>query len=101
MKPFGVVRSIFRYTGYFENDENPNGFALNRTLNLILWTEFWYYSLPPLCFFLFVANSFLEYADSFYFIVDGFLFVFVWPIFLMFKSKFLELIADYEEFGFN
>lgn len=94
MKPFGVVRSIFSYTGYYENDKNPNGFALIRVLNSILWFGTLYYSAPALCFFIFAANSFLEYSDSFYFIVDGFLFAFVWPIFLMFKSKFLELISD-------
>lgn len=97
MKPFGVVRSIFQYTGYFENDQNPTNFPLNYALNLIFWIGTWYYSLPALLFFSFAANSFLEYSDSFYFIVDGFLFVFIWPIFLYMKSKFLELIADYEE----
>lgn len=97
MKPFGVVRSIFQYTGYFEDDQNPNYFPLNRALNLIFWIGTWYYSLPALCFFVFAAHSFLEYSDSFYFIVDGFLFVFIWPIFLSLKSKFIELIADYEE----
>lgn len=97
MKPFGVVLSMFEYTGYFENDKNPNNFPLNQVLNLIFWIGTWYYSLPALCFFLFAARSFLEYSDSFYFIVDGFLFVFIWPMFLMSRSKFIELIADYEE----
>lgn len=97
MKPFGVVRSMFKYTGYFENDQNPSNLPLNRVLNVIFWIGTWYYSLPALCFFLFAARSFLEYSDSFYFIVDGFLFVFIWPMFLTLRSKFIELIADYEE----
>lgn len=82
VKPFGVVRSIFRYTGYFKNDENPRYFPLNHLLNLIFWIGTWYYSLPALLFFIFSARTFLEYSESFYFVVDGFLFVVVWPIFL-------------------
>lgn len=97
VKPFGVVRSIFRYTGYFKNDENPRYFPLNHLLSLIFWIGTWYYSLPALLFFIFSARTFLEYSESFYFVVDGFLFVVVCPIFLFYKSEIHELINDYEQ----
>lgn len=97
MEPFAVVRSIFLYTGYFESDKNPRWFPLNHLLWLIIWLGTWYYSLPAFFYFLFSAQTFLEYSESFYFVVDGFLFVVVWPIFLFFKSEIHELIHDYEQ----
>lgn len=97
MKPFAVIHSIFRYTGYFENDKNPGWFPLNHLLSLIFWFGTWYCSLPAVFYFIFSAQIFREYSESFYFIVDGFLFVVVWPIFLFFKSTFYQLIHDYEQ----
>lgn len=96
MKPFSVVRSIFTYTGYFKNEKNSGQFPLNHVLSLIFWAGTWYYSLPALLYFLFIAETFLEFSESFYFLVDGFLFVAVWPIFLYLKSEFIQLIEDFD-----
>lgn len=97
MKPFAVVRSMFNYMGYSQDDDSPVSVPRNYLLITIFWIGTWYYSLPALLFFIYEAKTFTEYSDSFYFVVDGFLFVAIWPIFLCFKPKFIELIDDFEQ----